>query len=77
MLYMVCPTCNYFLGPKVLEYEKGKDEICKNPNLSTEEREIQLTTLLLGLKLRRYCCKMRMMSYKDVVQFIIPVPEAE
>lgn len=77
MLYMVCPTCNYFLGSKVLEYEKGKDDICKNPKLSTEEREVQLTKLLLDLKLRRYCCKMRMMSYKDVVQFIIPVPEEE
>jgi DNA-directed RNA polymerase subunit N (RpoN/RPB10) len=70
MLYIICPTCGYFLGQKVLEYEKGKDEICKNPKLSTEEKETELTKLLLSLKLRRYCCKMRMMSYKDIVQFI-------
>jgi DNA-directed RNA polymerase subunit N (RpoN/RPB10) len=61
----------------VLEYEKGKDEICKNPNLSTEEKEKELTKLLLSLKLRRYCCKMRMMSYKDIVQFIQAVPSEE
>ena len=77
MLYMICPTCGTFLGQKVLEYEKGKDEICKNPNLSTEEKEKELTKLLLSLKLRRYCCKMRMMSYKDIVQFIQAVPSEE
>jgi DNA-directed RNA polymerase subunit N (RpoN/RPB10) len=74
---MICPTCGYFLGQKVLEYEKGKDNICKNPNLSSEEKEQGLTKLLLSLKLRRYCCKMRMMSYKDIVQDIIAVPSTE
>lgn len=77
MLYMICPTCGYFLGQKVLEYEKGKDNICKNPSLSSEEKEHELTKLLLSLSLRRYCCKMRMMSYKDIVQDIIPVPTKE
>ena len=77
MLYMICPTCGSFLGQKVLEYEKGKDEICKNPNLSSEEKEKELTKLLLSLKLRRYCCKMRMMSYKDIVQFIQAAPSEE
>ena len=73
MLYMICPTCGTFLAQKEIEYEKGKIEICKNPNLLTEEREIELTKLLLSLKLKRYCCKMRMMSYKDLVE-IITVP---
>jgi len=77
MLYMVCPTCNKFLGQKVIEYEKGKDNICKNPELSNEEKEAALTKLLLSLKLKRYCCKMRMMSYKDIVQFINQVPDEE
>jgi DNA-directed RNA polymerase subunit N (RpoN/RPB10) len=77
MLYMICPTCGYFLGQKVLEYEKGKDNICKNPSLLSEEKEQELTKLLLSLKLRRYCCKMRMMSYKDIVHDIIAVPQAK
>ena len=72
MLYISCPTCNYFLGPKTIEYEKGKQEICNNPSLTESERDTELTKLLLGLKLRRYCCKMRMMTYKDLVQDIIP-----
>ena len=70
MLYMSCPTCGYFLGQKTIEYEKGKHNICSNPKLTSEEKEAELSKLLLNLGLRRYCCKMRMMSYKDIVQFI-------
>jgi DNA-directed RNA polymerase subunit N (RpoN/RPB10) len=73
MLYIVCPTCGYFLGQKNLEYEEGKKSICSNPKLTVEQREKELSKLLLGLKLRRYCCKMRIMTYKDIVQEILPV----
>ena len=73
MLYIVCPTCGYFLGQKTLEYEEGKTKICDNPKLSQEEKEKDLTKLLLGLNLKRYCCKMRMMTYKDIVTDIIPI----
>jgi len=77
MLYISCPTCGYFLGQKNLEYEEGKQKICTNPNLSAEEREKELSKLLLSLGFRRYCCKMRMMSYKDIVQDILPVISSE
>jgi len=73
MLYITCPTCGYFLGQKTLQYELGKKDICSNPNLSAEEREAELSRLLLSLNLRRYCCKMRMMTYKDIVQDILPI----
>ena len=73
MLYIVCPTCGYFLGQKTLEYEEGKKTICSNPKLTAEEKEKELSKLLLGLKLKRYCCKMRMMTYKDIVEIILPV----
>ncbi len=73
MLYITCPTCGYFLGQKTLEYEQKKENICSNPNLSTEKREEELSKLLKDLKLRRYCCKMRVMTYKDLVQYILPV----
>ena len=74
MLYLSCPTCGYFLGQKTEEYEQGKIKICNNPDLSPEDREKELSKLLLSLKLRRYCCKMRFMTYKDIVQDILPVP---
>jgi DNA-directed RNA polymerase subunit N (RpoN/RPB10) len=77
MLYISCPTCGYFLGQKTLEYENGKQVICSNPKFSIEQKENELSKLLLSLKLRRYCCKMRMMTYKDIVQDILPVQNNE
>lgn len=74
MLYITCPTCGYFLGQKTIDYEQKKDKICSNPNLSTEQREEELSKLLKDLKLRRYCCKMRVMTYKNLVEYILPVP---
>ena len=73
MLYMSCPTCNYFLGQKIILYESEKQNICSNIDLSQEEKEIEISRILLKLKLKRYCCKMRIMSYKDIVQDIIPL----
>ena len=77
MLYLTCPTCGYFLGQKVLEYETNKTLICNNPKLSVEEKDTQLSKLLMNANLRRYCCKMRLMTYKDIVQDILPVPANE
>ena len=74
MLYITCPTCGYFLGQKTIEYEQQKEKICSNPNLSIEQREEELSKLIISLKLRRYCCKMRVMTYKNLVDYILPVP---
>ena len=73
MLYTTCPTCGFFLGQKTEEYEQKKNELCSNPKLSKKERESEITKLLLSLKLRRYCCRMRNMTYKDLRQDILPV----
>jgi len=77
MLYITCPTCGYFLGFKTIEWEKKSYDICNNPKLSDEEKEQQKTELIMSLKLPRYCCRMRMMSYKDIVQDIIPIKKEE
>jgi DNA-directed RNA polymerase subunit N (RpoN/RPB10) len=77
MLYLTCPTCGYFLGQKVLEYETNKTLICNNPKLSVEEKDTQLSKLIINANLRRYCCKMRLMTYKDIVQDILPVSANE
>ena len=39
MLYSTCPTCGYFLGQKILEWESKSKEICDNPKYSKEEKE--------------------------------------
>lgn len=75
MLYIICPTCGFFLGQVTCEYEENKKKICNNPQLSSEEKDSELSKLLLGLKLPRPCCKMRVMSYVDIVNLILPVRE--
>lgn len=75
MLYITCPTCGYFLGQKTVEWETKSSEICNNSELTEEEKSIKKTELLQSLNLTRYCCKMRMMSYKDIVQDILPIPK--
>ena len=77
MLYTTCPTCGFFIGQKTEEYEQKKHEICSNPKLSKKEQEVEISKLLLSLKLRRYCCKMRMMTYKDIVHDILPIQHDE
>ena len=72
MLYMTCPTCGYFLGQKTIILEERKEQICSNPKLSLEEKQTQISKLILSFKLR-LCCNMRMMTYKDLVQDILPV----
>ena len=75
MLYLSCPTCGYFLGIKTQNFENEKKKICSNPNLSIDEREKQISELIKSLNLRRYCCKMRVMSYKDIVDVVLPINE--
>lgn len=75
MLYLSCPTCGYFLGLKTMEYEDKKAAICSNLSLSTEDKENELSKLLLSLNIKRYCCKMRIMSFKNIVEdLFIPPP---
>lgn len=73
MIYITCPTCGFFIASKTIDFETKKDEICANANLSEEEHAIEIQKLIKGLGLRRYCCKMRIMTGKDIVQDIVPV----
>jgi DNA-directed RNA polymerase subunit N (RpoN/RPB10) len=75
MLYSTCPTCGYFISQKIIEWETKSKVICDNPNYTKEEKEKLKEELLKTIKLRRYCCRMRLMSYKDIVQDILPVDE--
>ena len=71
MLYATCPTCGYCLGNKQLLLEKEKDKICGNPEFSNEEKEAKIKNAINNLKLRRYCCKMRFITYIDTVKIIM------
>jgi len=75
MLYLTCPTCGYFLGNKTYEFETKKKIICDNPKLSKKQEEQEIEKLIQKLKIRRYCCKMRIISYKDIIEDILPIPK--
>ena len=77
MLYITCPTCGYFLGQKTLIWEEKSAEICSNNKLSNKQKELMKSELLLSLKLKRYCCKMRMITYKDIVYDILPLQNSK
>jgi DNA-directed RNA polymerase subunit N (RpoN/RPB10) len=72
MIYIACPTCGYFIGNKIETFEKGKENICNNIQYSEEEQGIKIKELIDSLKIRRYCCRMRLMTCKDIVQDILP-----
>jgi DNA-directed RNA polymerase subunit N (RpoN/RPB10) len=73
MIYATCPTCGYVLASKASKYELEKDKICSNPDFTEIEQGEQISQLIKSLGLRRYCCKMRIMTCKDIVQDIVPV----
>ena len=72
MSYIKCPTCNRMLGDKVIPYEIGMKKICGHPTMSTEQMEKEKMKLLESLKIPhdRYCCKMRLMTYRDLVAIV-------
>ena len=71
MLYNTCPTCGFFLGNITKSFESEKDKICNDPKLTDEEIEEKIKTLIMKQKVRRYCCRMRLMTYKDIVKDLV------
>ena len=70
MLYYRCPTCKTILANKQLMYEEELDKICTNSKLSEEEKIEQKMKLLDKLELKRYCCRMRMITYVKLIDEI-------
>ena len=67
MLYMFCPTCRELLGDKQKYYETHLREICDKNEMglykTTDEFNKAKEDLINNLGLRRYCCKMKVMTY--------------
>ena len=72
MIYISCPTCGFFIGSIAIEFEQKKADICTNPNLTQEQQGEEISKLIKSLGLRRYCCKMRVMTYKDLSLDVLP-----
>ena len=62
MLYMTCPTCGFCLGSRELKYEEMWLRILNDTSLDDEGKQVARNKLLNELGVKRYCCRMRLMS---------------
>lgn len=72
MLYITCPTCNRVLADKMIPYEIGLKKICDNTKLTPEQVENEKIKLIDSLKIPRdrYCCRMRLITYRRLVNIV-------
>lgn len=70
---ITCATCGFFIGKVVIEFETESKKICDNINLSTEQQSDEIVKLIKKLNIKRYCCKMRLFTQKDIVYDVLPV----
>lgn len=65
MLYLKCPTCGTILGDRIRIYETELEKI-ETDLTSDEAMKLDLKEKLVNsLELEKYCCKMRLITYKD------------
>ena len=69
MLEPVCPTCGTILATRQLPYEREMHRI-SGLDSSDEEKDQLKMALLDTLKLHRYCCRMRMITYTRLIDII-------
>jgi DNA-directed RNA polymerase subunit N (RpoN/RPB10) len=75
MLYLKCPSCHKLLGNKQIYYEENYDKITKDLEMGkitseeAEKKKIELLDFILPDK-DRYCCRMRVMTYKRLIEFV-------
>jgi DNA-directed RNA polymerase subunit N (RpoN/RPB10) len=70
MLYFKCPTCKTLLANKQIPYEKAIREISSNSNLTDKQKDEQREALLNKLKLTNLCCRMRIMTFVNLLEII-------
>ena len=71
MVYMVCPTCGTLIAHYQTKYEIEKEKIINNRSISIKEKEQELSNVLKSFKLRRECCKTRLITYIDPIDILI------
>ena len=70
MIYLKCPSCGYIIGNRQVLYESKLDEIMNNPNTDNDEKLVLKTQLVESLGVKRYCCKMRIITFKQLTDII-------
>jgi DNA-directed RNA polymerase subunit N (RpoN/RPB10) len=70
MLYPRCPTCGGMLAHLEVDFEDKKKNICNNPKLTDEQKLLELKENVNNLGLLRYCCKLRVLTYIDLIDIV-------
>ena len=70
MLYFKCPTCKTDFSKKQILLEEGLLKICNDTSLTKEKSDKAKQDLLDKLKIINYCCKMRAITYVDLITVI-------
>ena len=70
MLYFKCPTCRTVLANKQLLLEEAIGKICQNRDLSNKEKDEQKMNILDKFEIKRYCCRMRALTYVQSINII-------
>lgn len=72
MLYMVCPTCGFCLGQCQIKYQQEWHKISHNHELNLDDKQKARKKLLERLGVKRYCCRMRLMSSMNEEEILVP-----
>jgi len=69
MINPVCQSCGCLLADKEIDYEEGSKKI-NNSKISDKEKAKQKKKLLDDLGLKRYCCRLRMITSINQAELI-------
>lgn len=72
MLYIKCPSCKTLLGDKQDTYEKIINAICQDfeaGKITQENADLFKQGVINSFGLK-YCCKMRLMTYRKIIEFV-------
>jgi DNA-directed RNA polymerase subunit N (RpoN/RPB10) len=70
MLYPVCPTCGHLLADIEVEFTDKYEKINESKD-SDEKKGKEIEKLFVEVKIKKYCCKMRLISYFNHIRTIL------
>jgi DNA-directed RNA polymerase subunit N (RpoN/RPB10) len=70
MLYPVCPTCGHLLADIEVEFTDKYEKINESKD-SDDKKGKEIEKLFVEVKIKKYCCKMRLISYFNHIRTIL------
>jgi DNA-directed RNA polymerase subunit N (RpoN/RPB10) len=70
MLYTICPTCGHLLADIEIEFSEKYNKIVDN-NDKDDKKDKDIKKLFHDLRVHKYCCRMRLISYLDHIKIIV------